>query len=154
MLLQIGPVTIDTRPFSADTVGRETAADFAAHELLGRRRGREFVGVGDETLTVTGTIITIRPELDGSEELEQLHGAREAGAPIYVMRGDGAALGWFVVDAITERHEMLRRDGVGMVIRHEVRMTKVADTGQGSAQGRNFVDPGHALLNSLISLFG
>lgn len=151
-LYQIGPVQIDTKRLTVDAVDRQTGADFAAHDLLGRMRGRESVGEGDETLTIRGVIITIRPDLNGMPELDKLHGSRKAGEPVWVHRGDGVVLGWYVVESIGEQHEHLQRDGVGAVVRHEIKLTKVAETG--SAYGNQRIDPNYSMLNTLITLFG
>ena len=40
-LYQIGPVLIDSKRLPAEAVDRQTGADFAAHDLLGRMRGRD-----------------------------------------------------------------------------------------------------------------
>jgi len=145
MLYQVGPVTIDTFPFSIDSVEREAEADFAGKDLLGRLKGREFVGEGDDRFTLKGKIIPSRALLNGLPELEMLHGARRAGEPVFVMRGDGAAIGWFVIESIRETHEMLGPNGVGQIVSHEVRITRVDGPGGDNAFG---------LIGSLLSLFG
>lgn len=151
-LYQIGPVLIDAKRLPAMSIDRQTGADFAAHDLLGRMRGRESVGEGDETLTIRGTIITIKPDLNGMPELDRLHGSRKAGEPVWVHRGDGLAMGWYVVENIGEQHERLQANGVGGEVHHEIKLTKVAETG--SAYGSRRIDPNYSMLNSMISLFG
>jgi uncharacterized protein len=145
MLFQVGPVTIDTFPFSVDSVEREAEADFATKDLLGRLKGREFVGEGDDKFTLKGKIIPSRQMLNGLPELEMLHGARKAGEALFVMRGDGSAIGWFVIESVKESHEMLGRNGVGQVISHEMKLTRVDGPGGDSA---------FSLIGSLLSLFG
>lgn len=144
MLYQIGTVQLSTFPLPIDAVERESAADFAAHDLLGRLRSREFVGEGDETITLRGRILPFVPELDGREDLEALQGCRLAGEPLAVMRGDGRPLGWFVIEAIRESHSQIQARGVAAVIDVEIRMTKVGQPGP---------DTSASLLGSLISLF-
>ena len=82
----------------------------------------------------------------------KLHGSRKAGEPVWVHRGDGVVLGWYVVEGIGEQHEHLQADGVGAVVRHEIKLTKVAETG--SAHGNRRIDPNYSMLNTLITLFG
>ena len=145
MLYQVGPVTIDTFPFSVDSVEREAGADFATKDLLGRLKGREFVGEGDDSFTLKGKILPAQPMMNGLPELDMLHGARKAGESVFVMRGDGAALGWFVVESIRETHEQIGRNGLGQIISHEVKIVRVDGPGGDSA---------FSLFGSLLSLFG
>ncbi len=145
MLYQVGPVTIDTFPFSIDTLEREAEADFATKDLLGRLKGREFVGEGDDRFILKGKIIPSRAMMNGLPELEMLHGARRAGEALFLMRGDGAAIGWFVIEAVREAHELLGPNGLGQIISHEVRLTRVDGPGGDSA---------FSLIGSLLSLFG
>ena len=105
MLYAIGPVVIDTFPLSTTAVDRQDGADFAVHDLLGRRKGREHVGDGDDFITMRGSILPFRPMLDGRRELEMLRGAMKSGEPQLVMRGDGRNMGWYVVESLNETHE-------------------------------------------------
>lgn len=143
-LFLIGSVLIDTFPLSADGVDRETGADYAEKELLGRLKGREFVGEGDEVITLKGKILPHNLLMNGLPMLNVLHGLRKAGEPVMVMRGTGTVMGWFVVTSVKESHTFLDPMGVGQVIDHEIKITKVLGPG---------VNDGFSLLSSLISLF-
>jgi phage protein U len=145
MLYQLGPVTVDTFPFSVDAVDRESSADFAAKDLLGRIKGQEFVGEGDDTLSLKGKILPFKPRMNGLPAWEVLHGLRKSGEPLYVMRGDFIALGWFVITNMREGHSMLHPNGIGQQIEHEIRLLKVDAPGP---------DTAGALVGSLLSLFG
>lgn len=141
MLMQIGAVTLDTRPFSADAVDRVASADFAEHALIGSLKGREFMGEGDEIVTVSGQILP--GKIGGLTELETLHGLRRAGQAVPLMRGDGRMLGWFVITQVRENHEDLERDGVGFKVQHSITLAKSSPAQASSS-----------LVPSLLSLFG
>lgn len=142
MLYQIGPVTVDVFPFNASEVERDGATDYAKKELLGRLPGREYVGEGDETLTLKGQVLPTK--IGGLGEIEALHGLRRAGEQIMVVRGDGAVLGWFAVENVKESHEHLGADGVGQVVKHEIKLVRVDPPGG---------EAGAGLLGLLLSLF-
>lgn len=147
MLFQLGAVTVDVRPFNVDEVKRKGAADFADKDLLGRRKGSEFVGVGTETLELSGKILPFRRRGDGRPALEAMWGQMRAGQPIFVMRGDGTILGWMRIDSIDESHASLVKGGggVGSEISHEIKLTRVEAPGSAGALSH---------LDAMLSLFG
>lgn len=151
MLYQVGPVTIDTFPLSTTGVERQDGADFAVHDLLGRRKGREHVGEGDDFITMKGTILPFRPRHDGRRELEKLRGAMKSGEPQLVMRGDGTNMGWYVVESLNETHVEIQYNGVGFRIDVEWKLTKVSDA---DAKADSGSDTGQSLFGALVSLFG
>lgn len=142
MLYQVGPVTVDVFPFNASEVERDGATDYAKKELLGRLPGREYVGEGDETLTLKGQVLPTK--IGGLGEIEALHGLRRAGQQLIVLRGDGLLLGWFAIENVKESHEHLAANGVGQVVKHEIKLVRVDPPGGGA---------GAALLGVLLSLF-
>jgi phage protein U len=141
MLYMIGPVTVDVFPFNADAVGVEGTTDYAKKDLLGRLPAREFVGEGDETLTLKGQVLPSK--LGGLSSIEALHGMRRQGERTFVMRGDGRVMGWYAVEHISEQHEMLGPNGVGQVVKHEVKLIMVDPPGS---------DAGAGIIGDLIGL--
>jgi phage protein U len=141
MLYNLGAVAIDTTPFSIDEVERVASADFAVKPLVGTAPQREFMGEGDDTLTLSGQLLPER--IGGLTELEALHGFRRAGQRIPVMRGDGKMEGWFVITEIREAHSELGRRGIGGTLNHTLTLVKIEPDGTNPS-----------ILGSLISLFG
>ena len=141
MLIQIGAVQLDTFPFGADTIDRTAGADFAVKPVLGALPNREFMGEGDDELTISGQLLPRK--IGGLTELEALHSFRRAGEQLPVMRGDGRMLGWFAITRIQEAHKDLERDGVGFTVEHTIDLVRVGPEGA----SRN-------LLGTLLSLFG
>jgi uncharacterized protein len=142
MLYQIGPVTVDVFPFNVDAVEEEGATDYAKKELLGRAPGREFTGEGDEKFVVRGQVLPSK--LGGLAEIETLNGLRKTGQRVMVVRGDGCVLGWHAIESVRKSHEMIGRNGVGQVVRHDISMVRVDAPG---------ADAGAGLLSMLLSLF-
>ncbi|HEX5934588.1 MAG TPA: phage tail protein [Pseudorhizobium sp.] len=141
MLYLIGALNLDTRPFSVEEVQRTMSADFADKPIVGGRIAREFMGEGDDKLVLSGQLLPFRT--GGLTELELAKSMLLAGRPLPVLRGDGARLGWFTIDKISEGHKELMRDGVGFFIRHSIELTKVSPQG-GSP----------SVIGTLLSLFG
>ncbi|WEJ33852.1 phage tail protein [Devosia sp. SD17-2] len=143
MLYSIGSLTLDTRPFNVDDVSRSAGADFAVKPLIGTLPGREFMGEGDDKLTLSGQLLPFKiPGGGGMTELEIAHGFRQSGQRLPVMRGDGRMLGWFAIESISEAHTALMSNGVGFRVKHTIALVKVGPEG---------ASPG--IIGSILSLF-
>lgn len=140
MLYALGPLTFEVAPFNTDKVDRESGFDFAEKQLLGRRRGHERVGEGEEKITLHGAIF---PEtLGGLDGLALLDAMRSAGTAQVLVRGDGAALGWFLIERVRETGTHLDARGVGRQI--DVTIDLVRDDAPAPA----------AYLETLFTLLG
>lgn len=145
MLFQIGPLTLDTRPFSAESFGRSAGADRAVKAVMGGIQPREKMGEGDDTITISGQLLPMR--LGGLTELDLAYSLAEAATPLPVMRGDGRMFGWYEIDKVSDQHTDLGRFGVGFVVRYTLTLTKVgADAAVGNSQSGG-------LVGMLLSLF-
>ncbi len=140
MLYSIGTIQIDTRPFSIDAVERSASADFALKPFLGSLPGREFMGEGEDKLTISGKLLPSK--VGGLTELEALHAFRMSGERLPVRRGDGK-FGWYVIEDIRESHSSLGRDGIGFEVAHSVTLAKVSPDG---------ASPN--IIGALLSIFG
>lgn len=131
MLYQLGLLTIDVTPFNAHAVDRSSSADYAAKDVVGTMRPREFTGEGEEQVSLKGRLF---PEkFGGLGGLSALDMMRKSGQPQLLMRGDGSLLGWFVIESVNESSTMLDAQGVGKVI--EVTIDLARTPGPGPAGG-------------------
>jgi len=141
MLYIIGALTMDTMPFNVDKVSRDAGADIVSKPVIGGLKPKEFMGEGDDNITLSGQLLPSK--IGGLNELEAAHSMRVSGTRFPLMRGDGARLGWFAITRISEGHKHLMRNGVGFVVKHSITMTKVqSDTGAGQQ-----------IISGLLSLF-
>jgi len=141
MLFCLGSLSIKVVPFNVEDVSRETGFDFAAKDIMDQPRPREPAGEGDEKITFRGKLFPHR--LNGLSELEQLHAMRQSGSPQILVRGDGANLGWYLIEKVHEHSTYLNPWGVGRQIEVTIDLVKSPNTP--SAQ---------SLLGMLLSLFG
>lgn len=126
MLAQLGAVQF-TLLFNMHETQHEASAEFAAHPVVGRMPPLESVGEGPETWTVRGRLFPHR--FGGLDGLGRLHAMRAAGAAQYFMRGDGAALGWVVVEKVTETSTYLDAAGIGRIVEFEVTVKRAPSPG-------------------------
>ncbi|TRL35484.1 phage tail protein [Rhizobium straminoryzae] len=141
MMYLLGAVMIDTKPFSADSVRRESTGSLVAKPVMGGRQRKENTGEGEDDLTISGQLLPSR--IGGLTQLDMLHAMRRRGARFPVMRGDGVRLGWYAIKSISEEHRALMSDGVGFELLYTVALEQ-ADERPGDGQ---------SVIGALLSLF-
>ncbi|WP_026190730.1 phage tail protein [Methylobacterium sp. WSM2598] len=140
----IGPLIFDTFPFSVTSVEREDTFDYSKHDLLSRRKGFEVAGAGDDTLTLGGEFLPYH--VGGLSELEAARALKDGATEQFVLRGDGYALGWFVITSIKETHgDAIAPTGVAYKVKYEIKLERVDDPGEAA---------GASLISDVLSLFG
>lgn len=117
MLYTWGTVVIDVAPLNAHEIDHITATDWARKEIAGSGVHREWVGEGDEEITLRGRVFPHR--LGGLKEIALLESFRRAGRAEQLLRGNGDVLGWYVLERISRLHRSLAADGVGQHIQFE-----------------------------------
>lgn len=130
MLAQLGSTMFEIYPLNAHETSFEGAADFAEKAVMGRRPPLEFVGEGADTRTINCRLFPAK--FGGLSSLSSLHTQRVSGKSLPFMRGDGAALGWYVIERITERASYLDSHGVGQVIEVDIQIKRGDPAGAGS----------------------
>lgn len=130
MLMVLGPVQFEVWPFNATDYEHGHESAFAEKPVLGARPPLEWVGEGPETWTIKARIFPRR--FGGLEDLKKLAAARASGRPQYLMRGDGAQMGWVVIEKVQERSTYLDAKGVGQVIEVDISLKRSAKPSNGS----------------------
>jgi len=138
MLFHIGPLAVDTMPFTAESYSREGGAELAAKAVMGGLQPREVTGEADETITISGQLLPTR--IGGMSELDLAFSLSTSATKVPLMRGDGRMLGWYVIEKVSEQHSDLTRHGVGFVVRYTLNLVKVDTDGAiGSSQAGGIV---------------
>ncbi len=131
VLYQFGLVQWRVWPFNVHELTHTTASDYARKEIAGAPIFREWVGEGDEEITMRGKLFprhfTATPANlgNGTGDLEALDNMRRFAQANLLMRGDGVRLGWYVIERLSRGHTLLRIDGVGQQIEFEVTFQRV-----------------------------
>ena len=121
-LYQLGAIQFQVAPVNISEVSRETGSDFAAKDVMGAPRSREYVGEADERLTFAGTLFP--QKFGGLPGIDALQTVARAGQPQMLMRGDGSVFGWYVIEKVTDKHTYLDVAGVGRMIEFEIELVK------------------------------
>ena len=130
MLMSLGPVKFEVYPFNATEYGHDHETTFAEKPVLGARPTLEWVGEGNESWSITARIFPHK--FGGLGDLKKLYQARAAGRPLYLMRGDGAQMGWVVIEKVAERSSYLAAEGIGRVIDVDIAVRRAGKPSNGS----------------------
>lgn len=141
MLYMIGTLSFDTRPFNADEFERTATADLAEKPVIGGFAPSEFMGEGEDQITLSGQLLPSK--IGGLTEIEVADTMRKAGARVPVMRGDGKRLGTYSIINIREKHKHLLRNGVGFTVNYSIKLKKVQADRDGAG----------SVISGLLSLF-
>jgi phage protein U len=120
---------IGTLPF--EELQRKTDWRHARSARVGARDATQFVGPGDETISLSGAVYT---ELShGRVSLDELRRIGDTGEANPLLDGTGTIYGNYVITALDERHAYLMADGTPRRIDFGIDLLRVDDTRQGGA---------------------
>lgn len=114
MLMSLGLFTfgLDTAPF--DTLKRSTAQRWASKDRIGRLAAQQWVGPGEDTITLDGVLM---PELTGgTESLDKLREMAAAGKAWILTAGTGEILGRWIITQVEETRSALLGNGLARKI--------------------------------------
>ncbi len=104
---------------------RQSAWRHPATERIGARSARQFVGVGEETLTLNGVLA---PPLTGDfAVLDELRTLADEGRPAALVDGAGRVYGSYVITALNETATLFFADGVPRRVEFSLSLARVDD---------------------------
>jgi phage protein U len=130
MLMTLGPIRFEVYPFNATEYDHGHESSFVEKPVLGARPPLEWVGEGPESWSIRAIIFP--QKFGGLGDLKKLYQARAAGRPLYLMRGDGAQMGWVVIERVSERSSYLDAEGIGRVIDVDIAVRRAGKPSNGS----------------------
>jgi phage protein U len=123
MLMSLGlfPFSIDT--LAHEDLSRRTAWRHATSQRIGQRDAAQYVGPGEETISIGGTA---HAELsDGRLSLDQLRTMADSGDAWPLVDGAGMIFGAFVIQTLDERHKALFADGTPRAIDFQIELLRL-----------------------------
>ena len=97
----------------------------AFNERVGNRASQQYIGVGEETITLTGTLV---PFVTGGRiALHQFQAQADSGLPYPLIESNGTVHGFYVITAIsTDEHDHIA-DGRPKVIEYTITLQRVGN---------------------------
>lgn len=102
---------------------RQTQWRHASQSRINARPAHQFLGPGDDTITLTGTLL---PQFTGGQQnLDQLRAMADEGRAWPLIEGTGSYYGMYVIDSLGERKSEFFRDGAAKQIEFDIKMTRI-----------------------------
>lgn len=125
MLLAIGLFAFSIPTLAHDELQRRASWRHATSQRVGARDATQYVGPGEETISITGTAYA---ELcDGAASLDQLRTMANSGEAWPLVDGAGRVYGAFVIVSIDEGFKHLLADGTPLKIDFTINLQRVDD---------------------------
>lgn len=135
-LYQFGLLLFQVYPLNVSDVTHMTQSDWAKKEIAGSAIFREWVGEGDEEISLRGKVFPFWMRMSragnptgnrdtGMGHLDLLDEYRRYGTSHLLVRGDGIKLGWYVIERLSRGHSNLDRDGVGQQVDFDATFVRV-----------------------------
>lgn len=104
---------------------RQTTWRHPSSSRVGRRSARQFVGPGDDSITLSGTLY---PELTGGKvSLSMLRFMAESGKAWPLIEGTGFIYGLYVIEDVSETGSLFFSDGAARKIDFTIKLARVDD---------------------------
>ncbi len=114
---------LDTAPYQQ--LQRQTSWRHPSSSRVGLRPARQYVGPGDDTITLSGTLY---PEITGGKvTLSMLRYMAETGKAWPLIEGTGFFYGLYVIEDLSETGSVFFADGAARKIDFSVKLTRVDD---------------------------
>ncbi|WP_062785020.1 phage tail protein [Novosphingobium capsulatum] len=124
MLFALGLFVFDSQTMLPDRIERDRAFRHARDDRFLAPAASQFVGVGDDKVTLTGTLV---PELAGSASaIETLAEMASEGEAWPLMDGTGTILGTYTIDRLANGGSNLIDTGQARKIDFILELTRVA----------------------------
>lgn len=123
MSLGLFVFSVNTTPYQQ--LQRQTAWRHPSSSRVGQRPARQYIGPGDDTITLSGTLY---PEITGGRvSLSMLRYMAETGKAWPLLEGTGWFYGLFVIEDISETNSLFFGDGSARKIEFSLKIARVDD---------------------------
>lgn len=121
-------MTLGTFVFSLPTLAyqqlqRQNEWRHAASERVGARAAHQYLGPGEETIELSGSVA--KELTAGEPSLNTLRDLAEDGTPLPLVDGRGYVYGAFVIQSIAETQGQFFRDGAARALDFTMRLLRV-----------------------------
>ncbi|MYL22528.1 oxidoreductase [Halomonas alkaliantarctica] len=125
MMMSYGLFVFSLGTAAYQDLQRQTQWRHASQSRVGARPARQFLGPGDDTITLTGTLL---PEFTGGQpSLNQLRAMADQGRAWPLIEGTGLNYGLFVIESMGERKSRFFRDGAAAKIEFDLTLQHIDD---------------------------
>lgn len=125
MMMALGFFVFGLKTVPYQQLQRQTSWRHPSVSRIGKRPARQFLGPGDDTITLSGVLY---PELTGGKlSLAMLEVMAEEGKAWPLIEGTGLFYGLFVIEEISRTDSVFFPDGAARKIEFSLKLTRVDD---------------------------
>ena len=125
MMLSLGLFIFEVNTTAYQTLQRQSAQRWQSSDRIGLRAAQQYLGKGDDTITLSGVLM---PELSGGESnLDLLQSMANSGKAHVLLSGSGEALGIWIIVSTAENHSEFFRDGKARKIEFTLSLKRIDD---------------------------
>ena len=125
MMAALGQFTFALNTLAFHEMRRSTSWRHPSNPRVGARPARQFVGLGDETITLTGLQA---PEFMGDRKaVDRLREMADRGNAYALVNGAGENFGAWVIENIEETGTLFVREGVPRRVEFTINLARVDD---------------------------
>lgn len=124
MLMALGQFVFGLQTLAFTSLQRQTAWRHAQTSRVGARAASQFVGPGEDTITLPGVIL---PEFGTRMSLDELHTLADAGQPLALVDGEGRVYGQWVITEKSETASYFSSTGEPSRIEFSLTLRRVDD---------------------------
>ncbi|WP_421507055.1 phage tail protein [Erwinia rhapontici] len=123
MMMILGMMVFERRTLPYQTMKQTSDYRWASGSRIGTRQSQQFLGVGDETITLSGEL---RPEITGGvASLFALNIMATQGRAWPLLSGNGIPYGMFVITSVNGTHSDLLQNGTARKISFDITLKRV-----------------------------
>lgn len=150
MLMALGQFVFEIPNLTYHELQRSTAWRHASNSRVGAREATQYIGQGEDTFTLTGTLA---PEVAGrADSLQTLRAMGDAGLAYAMVSGTGRVMGAWIITSLQEGGSAFTQDGLARRTDFTLQLKRVDDdqvdaTGDPSAERMATIDNGSRMGN-------
>lgn len=144
MMMTLGFFVFSRLTVPYQTSQHEMVWRHPTNSRVGARPSAQFLGVGDETLTLSGVLV---PEITGGElSLDALRKMADTGKAYPLIEGRGTVTGFFVIEKISKGRSEFFSDGAARKIEFTIELKRVDEKNTSLIANENLVGMGISKL--------
>ena len=129
MLMSLGDFVFEVPTLAYDELQRNTAWRHPSAARVGSAPAHQFLGQGDDTITLTGVVYT---EIGNPQSLDTLRSMADAGLAYALVDGDGYVYGQWSINSLSENKSFFDPKGSAKRTGFSISLTHI-NSGQQSA---------------------
>ncbi len=124
MMMCLGQFVFSLQTLAYQELQRQTAWRHSSNNRIGARPASQFLGVGDETITLPGFIV---PEYGDRSALDEITAMADTGSAHALVDGMGRVYGQWVITDKSETGTLFDRDGQPKRVEFSITLRRVDD---------------------------